>query len=78
MLFGWKAAESLKTTNLSYMPTTAAWKRYFDPINRNSLYAAYVGSEEGEQGAGDGLAAALATGVMLAPMAFLAYQELLR
>lgn len=27
MLFGWKAAENLKTTRLSYQPTTAQWKR---------------------------------------------------
>ncbi len=30
MLFGWKAADQLKTQTLSYKPTTSQWKRYFD------------------------------------------------
>lgn len=30
MLFGWKAADQLKTQTLSYTPTTSQWKRYFD------------------------------------------------
>lgn len=76
MLFGWKAAENLKTTRLSYQPSTAQWKRYFDAINRNAP-AAYVAPEEERREGGDGLAAALALGVALLPVGLVAARALL-
>lgn len=76
MLFGWKAAETLKVDQ-KYRPSTGAWKRYFDAINRNAAYASYVASEDeaAEQGSSAGF---LATAVTLLPMAFVAYIMLLR
>lgn len=76
MLFGWKAAENLKTTRLSYQPTTAQWKRYFDRINRsNTVYLAPAEEAEAEA-AGDGAAAAAAA-VAFLPLAFVLYRVLL-
>ena len=76
MLFGWKAAENLKTTRLSYQPTTAQWKRYFDRINRsNTVYLAPA--EEAEAEAAGGGAAAAAAAVAFLPLAFVLYRVLL-
>lgn len=80
MLFGWKAAEALKVSRLSFTPDSSQWKRYFDRINQNSLYnSAYVAPEEGEGGGGgtDAVAAALAVGVVVLPLAFVAWRVLL-
>lgn len=82
MLFGWKAADQLKTQTLSYTPTTSQWKRYFDTY-RNSLYSGtYVSSSEEESsssaGAGEVAAALLATAIVLLPLAFVGYRILLR
>lgn len=76
MLFGWKAAENLKTDRLSYQPTSAQWKRYFDRINRSStVYLAPA--EEAEAEAAGGGAAAAAAALALAPVAFVLYRVLL-
>ncbi|KAL4448507.1 hypothetical protein ABPG75_005726 [Micractinium tetrahymenae] len=83
MLFGWKAADQLKTQTLSYTPTTSQWKRYFDTY-RNSLYSGtYMASLEEDEssssgGAGEVAAALLATAIVLLPLAFVAYRILLR
>jgi hypothetical protein len=76
MLFGWKAAENLKTTRLSYQPTTAQWKRYFDAIHRDAP-AAYVAPEQERAEGGEGLAAALAVGMVLLPVGLVAARALL-
>lgn len=76
MLFGWKAAENLKTNRLSYQPSTAQWKRYFDRINRsNTVYLAPA--DEAEAQAAGGGAAAAAAAVALLPLAFVLYRVLL-
>lgn len=77
MLFGWKAAENLKTNRLSYQPSTAQWKRYFDRINRsNTVYLAPADEAESEAAGGGGTAAAAAA-VALLPLAFVLYRVLL-
>jgi hypothetical protein len=80
MLFGWKAAEDLKTTRLSFQPTTAQWKRYFDAINRGAAYSVYVESENEEEGKDGGVdvAAALALGAVLLPVGLVACRVLLK
>jgi hypothetical protein len=80
MLFGWKAAESLKTTRISYQPTSSQWKRFFDDINKNSVYAAYVAGEgEAEEGgSGGAVAGVVAVSVILLPLAALAAALLTR
>ncbi|PRW45125.1 hypothetical protein C2E21_6403 [Chlorella sorokiniana] len=75
MLFGWKAAENLKTNRLSYQPTSAQWKRYFDRINRGStVYLAPA--EEAEAEAAGGGAAVAAAAVAFLPLAFVVYRVL--
>lgn len=79
MLFGWKAAENLKTSRLSYQPDTAQWKRYFDVLSRSSLYNnTYVAAEDGAAAeGGDAFAAVAAVAVGLLPLAFVGYRVLL-
>lgn len=79
MLFGFKAAQTLKVESITYAPTSAEWKRYFDRVLQGSsaLYVAKEG-EEAADGAGASLAGALAAGIMLAPFAFVAYKVLVR
>ena len=54
------------------------WKRYFDAINRNSVYSnTYVASEsEEESGPGEAAAAALAVAVIVLPLALVAWRIL--
>jgi hypothetical protein len=77
MLFGWKAAETLKTGSISYQPSTQQWKRYFDAVNRNAAYAPYVASAtDEEQGGGNGGFVAVVSLVM-AVLGFVAYRAML-
>ena len=75
MLFGFKAAENLKVATMSYDGGgTQAWKQYFDRISTGE-WAAYTSSEEEseEDKAAARAAALLAAGVVLAPLAFVAF-----
>jgi len=49
MIFGFKAAEELKVTDLRYAPDEKAWKSYFDQISAASWQASYYKPAEGEE-----------------------------
>lgn len=49
MIFGFKAAEDLKVTDLRYAPDQKAWKSYFDQISAASWQASYYKPAEGEE-----------------------------
>ena len=71
--------QNLKTDRISYQPTTAAWKRYFDRINRDSVYNnAYVAAEDESGDSGGGTAAAAALAVVAAPLVLVAVGVLLQ
>ena len=71
--------QNLKTDRISYQPTTAAWKRYFDRINRDSVYNnAYVAAEDESGDSGSGTAAAAALAVVAAPLVLVAVGVLLQ
>ncbi|GAB4817470.1 hypothetical protein N2152v2_004516 [Parachlorella kessleri] len=85
MLFGFKAAESLKVSTMSYAPPSQAWKNYFDRISRSSWTSTYYTAASssglpGDSAEGDSkaemAAAALAVGVLLAPLALVGYHVL--
>lgn len=80
MLFGFKAAESLKTASMSYAPPSAAWQSYFDRISRGSWTSSIYSKNQptGEEvEVDDRWVTAVAVGVMLAPLALVAYRVLL-
>lgn len=82
MLFGFKSADYLKVSTISYSPDSAQWKSYFDRATRSgawqdAIYTKKGGDEAAEDERAAALAGAAAVAVMLAPFGFLAYKTLL-